>query len=407
MTTTARFGLTLGDNLSDHDKTVIDVVLAALETHDHKGGNRVVDPTTAPTAVLSSTGGTLAAGQGYHYVASFLDRFGLETAQSSELVVTTPQALEAPPIPILTTVIGGTLPLGLTSYLLSGVDAAGNETRLSAVGLVTITDFKTVHLNAVSLDPAIVSVNVYRKWPNHVLYTKIAAVFPVANLPFIDNGSVVDREDVDPNLVNPTSNLTNATSAVLLSFPDPLLVGADPSSIHAVRVYRSLQSGVYGVNSLLVESRTTVNQDGTGGLLTTFLDDGSLVLGEGSPLLTSQTLNPSVRILSGGGGAVLLSTGVGVQRILAAADGALITRSSPGGYVDPTAGSTYLLSNPGRVSWKLGIAVDGSLTTTAGTAGPTDTAYLPGQGPLLPTSDATISYVLGVTDDGALTTQEV
>src|SRR4051794_36955522 len=106
---TARFGLTLGDSLSDHDKAVIDAVLAALELHDHRGGERLLDPSGPLVGVLSDTGGALAAGVTYFYRLSYIDRFGLETAGSAEISLTTIAGLSSPSSPLLTPVPGGTL----------------------------------------------------------------------------------------------------------------------------------------------------------------------------------------------------------------------------------------------------------------------------------------------------------
>lgn len=406
MTATARFGLTLNDALSDHDKVVTDTLLAAYEVHDHKGGERLADPTEVPVGILAPTGGKLQAGQTFYYVASFIDKYGLETAGSAEFSVTTALAMAPPNSPVLTTTTGGTLPVGVTYYAVSAVDIDGNETRLSNPATITISDYNTVLVDASALDVAAVSLRVWRQGPHSGgLYTNIGQV-AVEALPFSDNGSVPDDEDADATQLN-TSNATNGTSKVVITVPQAVLVGAAVSPVKAWRLYRSLQSSAYPASSLVTEVRTTVSPGGTGGLRTTFTDDGTVALAAGTPLLLSQTLRPSVKIVSGGGGgALVLATGAGNRRIVCDASGTLVTRPS-GGYVDSQAGSSYLLSDPSRVSWRLGMSDDGSLTTTAGLATDADTVYLPGSGPGLPGPDPTVSYVLGVTDDGSLTTTEV
>lgn len=406
---TARFGLTLGDVLSTHDKQVIDTVLAALETHDHKGGSRVLDPTAAPTGVLSLVDGRLAAGVTYYYRHSYVDRYGLETAASAEVAFTTPGPISAPAQPTVSTLGGGTLGPGTSYYALSAVDAAGDETALSNPSIITITTQFTVRVSGRTFQPGVTAYNVWRQGPRSTGFTKIGQITD-ATQPFLDTGAVADDPCAcDPTNLPPAINLTNATSNVTLTVADPLIVGADPSKVKSWRIYRATQSGVYGPNSLLNEVTETLNSDGTGGLVTTYVDDGTLAPGAGRPQEVSQTLIPSVKIVGGGGGgAVLFSTsGVTSYRLVTSADGSLVTRVSPGGRPDPSFGDIYLISDPGGTSYKLVIDDYGTLTTTAAVAGAGDSVYLAGQGPLLPSPDPTISYQLGVADDGSLTTVEV
>lgn len=410
---TARFALTLGDSLSDHDKQVIDLVLAALETHDHTGGERVADPTGPPTGTLDTTGGNLTAGTTFFYRHAYVDKYGLETAASEEVAFTTPGPIAAPSSPDVQTLSGGTLGPGVSYYALSAVDAAGDETALSDPSLITITTNLTVQVTAREFASGVTSYNVWRQGPRSAGFTKIGSI-PDPSIPFIDSGSTPDDPCAcDPTNLPPAINLTNATSQVTLRPADVTLVGAANSEVKAWRIYRSTRSGVYGANSLLTEVNTTVNQDGTGGLVTTYVDTGDVLPIGGSPQEISQTLHPSVKILGGSGGlgdssTMLFTTPSGyIYRIVTGVDGQLVTRLSPGGVVSPDAGGTFLLSDPSGISYRLNIDDYGTLVTTQETAGSGDTVYLTGLGPLLHSPDPTISYKLGVTDDGALTTLEV
>ncbi len=298
--TTGRFNLTLGDALTDHDKAVIDAVLAAFETHQHKGGDRLPDPTGPLAGVLATTGGALAAGTSFFYRVSYLDRFGLETAASAEVIFTTPGGLVAPDAPALAVVAGGNLAMGTTYYALSAVDAAGNETVLSDPRLIAITDKNTVNLTPPPFaDVSIVKYNVWRQGARSTGFTKIGSITDTS-IDFVDSGGVPDDPCAcDPTNLPPVQNRTNATSKVTFTVPDPALLLTD---VLAWRIYRATSSGAYGRSSLLQEITTTVNSDGTGGLVTTFVDDGTFPLMVGSPLDRSETLTPTVLIKGGGGG---------------------------------------------------------------------------------------------------------
>lgn len=91
-------------------------------------------------------------------------------------------------------------------------------------------------------------------------------------------------------------------------------------------------------------------------------------------------------------------------RVVADDTGALVTRTSGGTVVDET---DIYLQSPDLSFYKLTIATDGALTTTAGVPTSVDTVFLVGQGPLLPCSDPTVAWQLGVANDGSLTTVEV
>lgn len=298
MTTTRRFGLTR-EALTLKDTDLVDTVLSAFELHKHQGGPRLVDPALPPTLVLETTGGGLAAGATYFYRESWVDQFGLETAAGQEVSVTTPAPVAVPDSPQVTALTGGSLASGPTYYALSAV-VGTSETSLSAPTLLSITDFHTasVRAAALTLPTGVGQFNVWRQGPRDAGFTKIGAITD-PSMPYLDDGSIPsDPCSCDPSNLPPAANLTNATSKVTFTVSNPTFVGDSTvlAVVKAWRIYRTTQSGIYNNNSLLAEVNTTVNVDGTGGLLTAFVDDGSTLPSSGVPLDYSRTLTPTERI---------------------------------------------------------------------------------------------------------------
>ena len=79
------------------------------------------------------------------------------------------------------------------------------------------------------------------------------------------------------------------------------LVNVDVGPIKRWRVYRTTQSGTYAPASMIGEVNSTLNSDGSGGLVLTFTDVGGGGL-PGKPRNVSQCLAPSVKIVTAGGG---------------------------------------------------------------------------------------------------------
>jgi hypothetical protein len=110
---TTRFGLTrfggpLGGSITDEggrfaavDPQTVDRLLAAFESHVHAGGARLLDPTGPATLALITDSGTLAASTTYYYRVAYRDQFGLETAASDEVALTTPGPVLPPSPPAL------------------------------------------------------------------------------------------------------------------------------------------------------------------------------------------------------------------------------------------------------------------------------------------------------------------
>ena len=219
--------------------------------------------------------------------------------------------------------------MGTTYYALSAVDGVGNETVLSDPRLIAITDQNIVQVTAPPFaDPSITQYNVWRQGARSTGFTKIGSI-TVPSTPFVDSGAVPDDPCAcDPLNLPPAQNSTNATSSVTLTAPDPSLLATD---VLAWRIYRATSSGAYGRNSLSPEVTNTVNQDGTGGLVTSYVDDGTAPLMTGTPLERSETLKPTSLIVSGGGGAALVQNPILVPPSGVAAfrvdveDGVLVT----------------------------------------------------------------------------------
>ena len=402
-----------GGKYSLGDRLLLSHILKALEGHNHKGGAKLADPTGPAALALDTVSGQLPGGLNVYYRVSYVDQFHLETAASDEAVQVMPTPLSVPVFPILSgapldplsTAPGlgaGTYSYALTALAGPGQTPIGAPAQLSIDGLTTTV--------VVTFPPPQVDQDnwgVWRMGPGQSLWTLVAEV-DVSTLTFTDDGSVPDDPDAaDPSHQPPTTNLTEATNAITISVPDPTVVAG--TDVIAWRIYRTFASGSYAASSLLAEVSSTVGSGGTGGLVTDFIDDGTIPLQPGQPLDVSQCLIPSVAIADGGGGggigAVLFGDGTNVWRLVTDSFGALVTRLSPGGVVDGN--DTWLMSDPGGVAYKVTVDTSGVLTTTTGMPAGTDVVYLAKHGPMLPSPDPTVSYLLGVADDGALTTVEV
>lgn len=407
---TARFGLTLGGALSDADKSVLDAVLAAAEVHTHTGGDRLADPSAPPTGVLSDTGGALAAGTTYFYRLAYVDRYGLETAASGEVSLTTTASLTAPSAPVVDTVDGGTLAQGTTYYALSALDATGNETVLSSPGLVSVADQRSVVLDALPLPAGVVSYNVWRQGPRAGGFTKIGSITD-PSVAFTDTGSVADDPCAcDPSNLPPQANLTNATATITLSVPTADAARLADGSMLAWRIYRATSSGGYGLTSLVQEVTTSVHADGSGGLVASWVDQGVASPVTGTPLGRSQTLTPSVLIKSGGGGGfiqnpILMPASATQAYLVDVQHGVLVTCYDvdvPYGHY----GTAYPIgSGPcflaGGALWRLTVDDRGVLSLTTTTVDEQhDQVYATGAGPRLVAAGGT-AYDLSITATGA------
>lgn len=285
-----------GNQFSTRDRDTLDAVLAALESHTHEGGTLVADPSTGPTLTQAATGGTIPAGVDVYYRVAFLDAWGLETAASNEVYITTPAAIDAPAAPALTPTAGGTLPAGVYYYALTFFqNATGGETLASKISVTSLQgNNKSVTVDLPPLPAGADGWRVYRKGPNEADLFKLADV-TAGTSSYLDDGSVQITGGSAP-----VENTTNGTNAVTVAVPDAATVGADPSAVKAWRIYRSYYSGQYGSASLVHEVVETVNQvPPYGGLVTSWVDTGASTL-EGLPRETSAAFKPPAPVGTGG-----------------------------------------------------------------------------------------------------------
>ncbi len=399
---TARFGLS--DSV---DHAVIDAVLAALETHDHTGGKRVVGPVGVPSLLQSPNNGSLPGSTTFYYRYSFVDRYGFETAACGEVGITTPEIITPPQPPELSGVEGGILAPGLYYYFLTAVVDVDDETQLSGPAVITVVPGEgSVQVDGPLVDQVgLDGYNVWRQGPGEACPTKVGT-FTVEGDGFLDDGSVpADDRACDSGKMPPAFTLTNSTNAVTVSMdPDDaatLAAGAVSGQISRWRIYRTLTSGGFSNRSLLV----TVGPDADGELPSLYVDNGSATPVQGAPSDVDRTLHPSVKIKSGGDGNVenptLMSADHTVWTVDVGPTGEVWNRRAAFG-TGYALGRGPILTSANARTWRLAMDNDGFLVTGEVVPIATDTLYLADQGPLL-ASTATVRYRLGVSDTGAVT----
>jgi hypothetical protein len=303
-----------GSKFTLGDRLLISRILKALEAHHHEGGDKLAAPVGSPAVALDTLSGQLPGGANIYYRVSYVDQFGLETAASSEVVQATPVPLGSPVAPTLAAAELGVLTgPGLAtddySYGLTAI-SGDQETPLGEVATLSLDGtLPTVVVTFPEPQGGQDSWGVWRMASHDAGWTKVETV-AITELDFTDDGTTPPNPCAcDPTDAPPTENLTASTNMITVSVPDPALVGADPSAVKRWRLYRTYTSGSYASSSLVAEVVTTVNEDGTGGLVTSYDDDGTEALSLGQPLEVSQCLIPSTAITGGGGGisALLLS----------------------------------------------------------------------------------------------------
>lgn len=269
--------------VSDGNVVAIDRILKMLADHDHTGGARLADPALAPELTASTSGGTLPAGQTYYYQVSFVDAYGLETAASPEVSITTPPPLGVPTAPALSVqATGGTLGAGIYRYVLAARTPGGGVTTTSTTAEVAI-DTGTTNRILISLPemPAgAEALLIYRSRPGQTEYYFWRESLDAADL--YDDGSVAE----DPTILAPAYNTSSGTNSITVSLPG----GTVPTGVQMWRIYRASSPGIYnGLNLVhqvsegLTESDTTPRPD--------WIDDGSPLF-RGQPRRTSATVAP-------------------------------------------------------------------------------------------------------------------
>lgn len=417
MAKTQRFGLNYfggdvegalseeGGKFTNRDRRTIDRVLAAFETHDHSGGDRLADPSGVPALTLFTTGGGLQAATTFYYRIAYVDRYGLETAASDEVSVTTPGSILPPQAPRVEAVAGGALGEGL-HWIAATVHAGGQETQLSAPSLITISDLNTIRVTFPDgLPVGAEQVSIWRQGPLDSGFTRLETVSAVGFTEYLDDGSIPpDDCACDPSHLPPRTNQTGSTARVEIEVPAADI--AAPTDVQRWRVYRTTVPGVYDAASLVAEVSDTDAELG-GALVGTFIDTGLTGLLLGKPLDVSQTLTPSVEVGGGAGGAggqLFVNDANDVTwRVWADLDGVITTSA-----LETAVGSVdqgFVLQASDATLYRVTIGLDGVLEATEVVTVPAgERSYGYTEGPHLPTIDGTVTYQLGIDVDGALVT---
>jgi hypothetical protein len=309
---TPNFGLTRvgqGEELSkdgykalDKDRNTLDAILKALATHTHTGATALTAPYAGPTFSVSTSGGLLPAGQTYYYSVGYVDQYGLETAASAEVSVSTTAAIPAPSGINLTSSSGGSLPGGLYSYIVTFVQSTGGETLGSAAYSITIDG--TVSGNAIILDlPALAAgANNYRIYRARPGQGQFYYVTDTTSDPFTDTGINEDKTKVTPS-----TNTTNAFNKVTLTIPGTAAApGSIPPGVKAWRIYRTDNPGNYKGSNLVHEVSEPTTPGGTD--LRTTWDDVAVGMLTGAPQQNNSTISMPPPLSAGSFAAELATT---------------------------------------------------------------------------------------------------
>jgi hypothetical protein len=414
MALTPRFGLTAaggndgativddGNKFTLEDRFTIDRVLNALERHRHNVlPGESLEP-MLPTAALG-TSGTLPPGADLYYSVSFVDRDGLETVGSEEVLVQTPAPIAPPGAPFVETTDGGTLPVGLYYYVLTALRGSEESTISAPVTAQVIPGDTTV---LVRMPPPQTGTTGYRIWRmggTESGYTRIGTAAAQADAIFVDDGSVpADPCACDPENSPPTiSRGASIYSATVTLHPDDaalITTGRYP----AWRLYRTDASGNYPQSSLVhevVERQSGDPLDTSSPLLIEWVDLGA-ELAAGRPNLFDQSL--AIQPFTFASGATLPDPARFPPGFPFVADGVLYGRydgvwkalTSP-----PAVGLSaqhIRLTSANGTSFKLvgDVEVPGAVARPMPTVRPANA--------VVQFTDLTGTYQLGVGDDGTL-----
>ena len=270
---------------SDRDRATMDALLWTLMNHDHRDTSTVTSlagPDNRPPLTLSTTGGTIPAGQAMYYRISYVDAFGNETEASTTGETATADPIPSPPIMEVSYVTtGGALAPGVYRYALAYYQTGIGVTRATNVATINVpvgTSTNEVTITLDTLPATATGWRIYRKGPGDYDYFWLDTITSGAT--YGDDG--LDLA-LDCTKVRPTSNTTNSTNSITIDIHAndlPLDV-----RIQSWRIYRTNTVGFFGPTSLLATVVDTTTQAGSD-LVTTFTDVGSVTFA-GSPL--SQT----------------------------------------------------------------------------------------------------------------------
>lgn len=234
-----------GNAYTDRDRLTIDLLLEALRNHSHSGDGRLPDPSGLPALTLLNGAGSLAADTTYYYRVSLIDKWGLETAASTETSVTTTSGLTVDDPPSLTLSAGGSLAPSTYGYVFTWVSTAGGESLPSPVSQVVITTAgsdRTVTVTIPTLPSDAAQANIYR---TRIGLSNYYLVGSTTSTSFVDSGLPDDCCGATPPSVN-TAAVNNTID----------IAPADADQATGAlfwRAYRTTVSGVYLTNSLVAQ----------------------------------------------------------------------------------------------------------------------------------------------------------
>jgi len=213
----------LEDYLYFENEEILDTYLNAFVTHRHNGAPAVQAFGSAPTLLVTASGGSLLGGVEWFIGITAIDQFGGETivqTASATLPAATNDPTAAP-----TAVAGapGTLQLGTYRYGYTQLDGGG-ETLISPTTNVSVPFNGRV---TVTVPSAGLATRIYRSFgagPLHRL-----TELPASASAYVDDGSVSVNCDQYP----PDENTTLSTNKITVTRP------ALPSGAVSWRVYAS------------------------------------------------------------------------------------------------------------------------------------------------------------------------
>ncbi len=299
------------------DRDVLDKLLFALFNRQFDGAPALGDPTDPPTLVLNESGGAMPAGTTFFYRASFIDEYGLETAASDEIEITTTDTIAEPTAPAVTAVVdnNGTLATGSYDYVITFTDGQGGETTSSEVASLQLLPDGTnaIELQLPDLDPDATATRVYRSRPGQNAFFLLAEVADGATT-YVDIGTPEDQ-----SIRPPSTNTTHDSGSVTVTCPG----GFIPQQATAWRLYRTEIAGFYDEDSLVAEVVEPAIE-GSAIPTTVWIDTGEALL-LGSPRETSSTApsGPQLDLSLLVGSLPLSAVPRGVQCLSAFAPGAM------------------------------------------------------------------------------------
>ncbi|HXU00808.1 MAG TPA: hypothetical protein VN903_07445, partial [Polyangia bacterium] len=232
------------------DREALDRLLEiGAKTHRHNGSSGVATPSAAPTASLIASGGTLPASISISLGYTVEDEEGGETALSPVAVISTLSAIEAPPNAptAVFSSTAGTLLVDTYYYAVTFVDGEGGETPLGpAAGVVRPPSFAAgeVKLSGLVTGLAAASATGWRLYRavGGAAYN-LLATGGAGEDTFIDDGS--HSLDCSTHPPAGSENTTSATSQLKVTLPHV----AD-SRVDFINLYATV-SGDFSGGSLL------------------------------------------------------------------------------------------------------------------------------------------------------------